>query len=225
MRLALYTTTALAAFAIAAPAMAQEASDETGITDIVVTAQRKEESLQKAAVAIDAVSAASLTNRGITSATDLTKSVPALSIPASGGSIASVFLRGVGNITTSSYNDPAVTPNYDGVVLGRGGGVFGAAFYDLQRVEVLKGPQGILYGRNATGGAINIIPMRPELGKNGVGGSVSYGNFNAWDVNGHANLAVGDTVVLDVIASGCGAGVGTDWRGRGASGPSASAFG
>ncbi len=201
MRFALYTTTALAAFGLVAPAMAQEAGDETGINDIVVTAQRKEETLQKAAVAIDAVSAASLTSRGIASATDLTKSIPALSIPASGGSIASVFLRGVGNITTSSYNDPAVTPNYDGVVLGRGGGVFGAAFYDLQRVEVLKGPQGILYGRNATGGAINIIPMRPELGKNGLGGNFSYGNFNAVDVSGHANLAVGETSALRVAGS------------------------
>ncbi|MFM5954842.1 MAG: TonB-dependent receptor [Novosphingobium sp.] len=203
MRLALYTTTALVSLALAGPALAQDAApaDEGGINEIVVTAQKKEESLQKAGIAIDAVSAANLGNRGISSAGDLTKAVPALSVPAAGGSIASIFLRGVGNITTSSYNDPAVTPNYDGVVLGRGGGVFGAAFYDLQRVEVLKGPQGILYGRNATGGAINIIPARPELGKFGGGFNLGYGNYDAVAVDAHVNVPVGENSALRVAGS------------------------
>ncbi len=196
MRLALMTTSALVSLALASPALAQAAEDESGIGEIVVTAQRKEESLQKAGIAIDAVSADSLDNRGISSASDLTKAVPALSVPAAGGSIASIFLRGVGNITTSSYNDPAVTPNYDGVVLGRGGGVFGAAFYDLQRVEVLKGPQGILYGRNATGGAINIIPARPELGKLGGGFNLGFGNFDAIAVDAHVNVPIGESSAL-----------------------------
>ncbi len=198
MRIILMSSSAFIALALATPVQAQDADsgDSSGVQEIIVTAQKKEESLQKAGIAIDAVSAASLTDRGITSATDLTKSVPAISMPAAGGSIASVFLRGVGNITTSSYNDPAVTPNYDGVVLGRGGGVFGAAFYDLQRVEVLKGPQGILYGRNATGGAVNIIPVKPEIGKTGAGFSGSYGNFNAVSVDGHANIAVGENSAL-----------------------------
>jgi iron complex outermembrane recepter protein len=201
MRLTLLTTTAFVTVALAAPAMAQEAASEGGIDEIVVTAQKKEESLQKAGVAVDAVSAGDLTDRGITSATDITKAVPAISVPAAGGSIASIFLRGVGNITTSSYNDPAVTPNYDGVVLGRGGGVFGAAFYDLQRVEVLKGPQGILYGRNATGGAINIIPARPELGKFGGGFNVGYGNYDAVSADAHVNIPVGESSALRVAGS------------------------
>lgn len=205
MRLALLGSTALIAVAIATPVAAQEAQAEAGandgITEIIVTAQRKEESLQKAAIAIDAVSGADLGSRGITNALDITKAVPALSVPANGGNIASIFIRGVGNITTSSYNDPAVAPNYDGVVLGRGGGVFGAAFYDLSRVEVLKGPQGILYGRNATGGAVNIIPARPEIGRNSAGFNLSYGNFDAVDADAHVNLGVSETSALRLGAA------------------------
>ncbi|MEO0032591.1 MAG: hypothetical protein RIS94_2349 [Pseudomonadota bacterium] len=201
MRNLLLISTAISAFAIATPALAQDqaaagTTADNGIGEIIVTAQRKEESLQKAGIAIDAVKGDDLLQRGISNAADITKAVPALSVPSNGGNIASIFIRGVGNITTSSYNDPAVTPSYDGVVLGRGGGVFGAAFYDLARVEVLKGPQGILYGRNATGGAVNIIPARPELGRNAMGFNLGYGNYNAVDVDAHVNLATSDTTAL-----------------------------
>ncbi|ODU67629.1 MAG: hypothetical protein ABT11_19625 [Novosphingobium sp. SCN 66-18] len=200
MRNAFLCTTTMTALAVATPTFAQEtppaASDNSGITEIIVTAQRKEESLQKAAIAIDAVSGADLVQRGIANALDITKAAPAISFPAPGGNLTSIFVRGVGNITTSSYVDPAVTPSYDGVVLGRGGGVFGAAFYDLARIEVLKGPQGILYGRNATGGAVNIIPARPEIGRNTMGFNLGYGNFNAVDVDAHVNLGVSDHSAL-----------------------------
>ncbi|WP_408590948.1 TonB-dependent receptor [Novosphingobium sp.] len=185
----------------AASAATETPADDSGITDIVVTAQRKVESAQRAAIAIDAVAGDALISRGITNASDITKSVPALSVPASGGGIASIFIRGVGNITTSSYNDPAVTPSYDGVVLGRGGGVFGAAFYDLARVEVLKGPQGILYGRNATGGAVNIIPARPEIGRTSGGFNLSYGNYSAIEGDAHINLATSENTALRIAGA------------------------
>lgn len=200
MRNLFFGTTAMALVAFSVPTFAQEAqsaaADSDGIADIIVTAQRKEESLQKAAIAIDAVSGSDLAQRGIANALDITKAVPAISFPAPGGNISSIFVRGVGNITTSSYVDPAVTPSYDGVVLGRGGGVFGAAFYDLERVEVLKGPQGILYGRNATGGAVNVIPVRPKIDKNGMGFNLGYGNFDAVDVDAHVNLGVSGNSAL-----------------------------
>ncbi|OYW88496.1 MAG: TonB-dependent receptor, partial [Sphingobium sp. 32-64-5] len=97
--------------------------------------------------------------------------------------------------------DPAITPSYDGVVLGRSAGAFGSAFYDLARVEVLKGPQGILYGRNATGGAINIIPARPELGENGGGFNLSYGNYDAVSIDGYVNLAISDNSALRIAGT------------------------
>ena len=209
MRTLLIVTTAASAVALASPATAQDQSpaakpaapSDAGIGEIIVTAQRRQESLQKAALAIDVVKGGDLVERGISSAADMTKAVPALSVPANGGNVASIFIRGVGNITTSSYNDPAVTPSYDGVVLGRGGGVFGAAFYDLTRVEVLKGPQGILYGRNATGGAVNIIPARPEIGRNSMGFDLGYGNYNAVDVDAHLNLATSANSALRIAGA------------------------
>lgn len=204
MRKALLITTAMSTLWLATPAWAEEqaaAVDEataagTGIAEIIVTAQRRAESLQKAAIAIDAVTGEDLLARGVGTALDITKAVPAISFPSPGGNITSIFIRGVGNIATASWIDPAVTPSYDGVVLGRAGGVFGSAFYDLARVEVLKGPQGILYGRNATGGAVNIIPARPEIGKTSAGINLGYGNYNAVDVDAHVNLAVSENSAL-----------------------------
>ncbi|MFV0644360.1 MAG: TonB-dependent receptor [Sphingomonadaceae bacterium] len=171
-----------------------------GITTIVVTARRQEESMQKAAIAIDAVSGDALASGGVIDSQGLGKSVPSLSVTNGGGSNTSIIIRGVGNIVSSSYIDAAVTPSYDGVVMGRGAGAFGAAFYDLERVEVLKGPQGILYGRNATGGAVNIIPKRPELGHTGFGFNASLGNYDAVNVDGYVNVSLGDTSALRVSA-------------------------
>ena len=205
MKSALRISVALCALAGAVPVSAQTAQtgaeSDSGIGDIIVTAQRREETAQKAAIAIDAVSGASLIEAGILKAEDITKSVPAITITNGGGSNTSIFVRGVGNITNSSYNDPAVTPSYDGVVLGRAAGAFSAAFYDLARVEVLKGPQGILYGRNATGGAINVLPARPQLGRTGGGFNLSYGNFNALSADGFVNLATGESTALRLAAT------------------------
>ncbi len=203
MRSFLMTTSALVAFVITVPAYAQDALEEdgSGIKEIVVTAQKKEESLQDAAVAIDAVSGADLLAQGVTNARDITKLVPSLTIGNGGGQNSSLFLRGVGNRTNNSYNDPAIAISYDGVYVGRPAALTGAAFYDLERVEVLKGPQGILYGRNATGGAINILPAKPRLGETGGGFSASYGSYNALNASGYINLAVGENSALRLAAT------------------------
>lgn len=192
------------AIAVSTPVFAQDAKadgDDQGIGEIIVTAQRKAETLQDAAVAIDAVSGDSLVDAGITNARDITKLVPSLTIGNGGGVNASLFLRGVGNRTNSSYNDPAIAISYDGVYVARPAGVTGAAFYDLERVEVLKGPQGILYGRNATGGAINIIPAKPKLGDRAAGFSVTAGNYDTVNAEGYVNLPLGDTIAARFAAT------------------------
>ena len=201
MRKILFASTALCAALAAVAAQAQEAqADRTGagIGEIVVTAQRKEQNLQDVGVAIDAVGADSLAARGVVNVTDLTRAVPAIAINNAGGQVTSIFLRGVGNITNNAYFDAAISPNYDGVVLGRPSGAFATAFYDLARVEVLKGPQGILYGRNATGGAVNIIPNHPAIGDRSAGFSLSYGNYDAISAEGYLNLPVSETSALRV---------------------------
>lgn len=214
MRKGLLESVCLSAIVLATPAMAQDGTqapqtssdaadvpDNGGIGDIIVTAQRRSESAQRAGIAIDAVGSDRLIQQGVTQADALNKVVPALTVTNGGGSNTSIFLRGVGNVTNSSYNDPAVTPSYDGVVLGRAAGAFGAAFYDLARVEVLKGPQGILYGRNATGGAVNIIPNRPVLGQNKGGFTLSVGNYDAVNVEGFGNIAIGQNAALRVAGT------------------------
>lgn len=186
---------AMTGIGFSAAAAAQDAGND-GISEIIVTAQRKEQTLQDAGIAIDAVGGSDLIARGVGQADQLNKAVPALTITNGGGSNTSIFVRGVGNITNSSYNDPAVTASYDGVVLGRAAGAFGAAFYDLARVEVLKGPQGILYGRNATGGAVNIIPNKPVIGVSEGGFTLSVGNYHAVSAEAFVNVATSDNSAL-----------------------------
>ena len=174
-----------------APAQASaDPSVSQGLSDIIVTAQRRAESSQRAAVAIDVVSGADLIAAGVTQADRLGEQVPALTIqPTSTGNL--VFIRGVGNFTLTPNSDPATAFNYDGVYIGRPTGTSGV-FFDLERVEVLKGPQGTLYGRNATGGAINILPVQPKLGAFAGYASASYGIYDALTVEGAINVPMGE---------------------------------
>lgn len=158
--------------------------------DIIVTAQRREESSQRAAVAIDVVSGADLVSSGTTNAALLTRIAPSLVVEqTSNGNV--IFLRGVGNFSVVPTSDPAVAFNIDNVYIGRPTSTTGS-FYDLARIEVLKGPQGTLYGRNATGGAVNIIPEHPHPGENSGYATASYGNYNAFTGEGAINLALGE---------------------------------
>jgi iron complex outermembrane receptor protein len=183
-------------------AFAQEtpAENETkGLQDIVVTAQRRAESLQKAAVAVSVVSGDELRNSGISRPTELTALVPALQVATSAGPYNLFYLRGVGNFNGNALSDAAVAFNYNGVYVGRPSSTTGF-FYDVERLEVLKGPQGTLYGRNATGGAINVITNAPKIGE--LSGEVvgEYGNYNAYRVDGALNVPLGDKAALRAAA-------------------------
>ena len=176
-------------------AYAQEAAPAefgaSGIQEIIVTAQRKQESSQKAGIPIDVIGADALLSKGVSTAAGLNTLVPSLSVQSGGGANTTFFVRGVGNFTVNGYSDPAVAFNYDGVYLGRPTSTSGM-FYDLERVEVLKGPQGTLYGRNATAGAINVLPAKPKIGEWSGKLIGSYGNFNAVSVQGAINAPLGD---------------------------------
>ncbi len=187
-----------------APAMAQTAAsepsaetDNAGISDIIVTAQRREENLQKAAIAVSAVSPDQLVRGGVTDPTQLTNLVPSLQIAKAAGPYALFYLRGVGNFNANALSDSAIAFNLDGVFVARPSST-GGVLYDIDRIEVLKGPQGTLYGRNATGGAINIITRKPELGKLGGDVSVSYGNHDAIQFNGALNAPLGARAAVRV---------------------------
>ena len=170
-----------------------------GLEEIVVTAQRTEQSSQRAAVAIDVVSAKELVAAGVTQVARLNDLAPALTVqPTSTGNL--IFIRGVGNFTLTPNSDPATAFNYDEVYVGRATATSGM-FFDLERVEVLKGPQGTLYGRNATGGAINVIPVHPHLGERSGYATVTYGRFDTLTAEGAINIPIGDKVAARISAS------------------------
>ncbi|WCT79224.1 TonB-dependent receptor [Novosphingobium humi] len=183
----------------AAPQSNSADATQTGLADIVVTAQRRSENLQKVAVAVSVVSADALTRNNVTQSAQLTTLVPALQV-ANSGTTNVFYLRGVGTFAVNAFSDPAIAFNYDGVYISRPSAATGV-FYDLERVEVLKGPQGTLYGRNATGGAINVLPAKPVIGENFGQFSAVLGNYNAATLQGGANLSLGETAALRVAGT------------------------
>lgn len=190
-----YLVSALA-FTQAAYAQDAQSDDQTaGIQDIVVTAQRREESLQKAAVAVSVVGGDALRDAGVSRPTELTAVIPSLQVATSAGPYNLFYLRGVGNFNGNALADAAVAFNFNGVYVGRPSSTTGF-FYDVDRLEVLKGPQGTLYGRNATGGAINVLPTAPKLGE--LSGNVvgEYGNYDSVRVDGAINIPIGENAAL-----------------------------
>lgn len=183
----------------AAPATGQDVS-ATVLEDIIVTAQFRSENLQKAAIPVDVVTGGSLANAGVITPSQLTAIVPALQISQSNGGSPSLYIRGVGTLTQNSYTDPGVAFNIDGIYIGRPTSIANS-FFDLERVEILKGPQGTLYGRNATGGAINVLPNKPRLGEfsGSVGGS--YGNYNDARIDAAVNIPLGADVAARIAGT------------------------
>jgi len=171
-------------------------SELAGIETIMVTAQRKSESLQDAAVPMLAVDQKSLTRQGLESGQDIGRLSPSIGISGGGGPLTSIFVRGVGALTVNPLTDAAVAQNVDGVYLGRSSGASGQALFDLERVEVLKGPQGTLYGRNATGGVINYVPVKPQLSEHSGYAQVEVGNYGKTGLQGAYNAPIGDSSAL-----------------------------
>jgi iron complex outermembrane recepter protein len=184
----------------AVPADQREDEAGGGLNVITVTAQRREETLQDVAIAINAATGAELIQSGVVDASQLNKVAPALYVTTGGGPGVGYFVRGVGNYVNNGFTNPAVAFNIDGVYMGRSSSTV-ASFLDLSRVEVLKGPQGTLYGRNATGGAINVIPNVPRFGR--LEGSVTgqYGNYDAYQLTGVVNVPLGDDVAVRLAAT------------------------
>ncbi|WP_165191461.1 TonB-dependent receptor [Caulobacter soli] len=146
-------------------AQAVTPSDTGQIEEIVVTARKREENLQDTPIAITAVSAAAIKAKGITNITEIASSTPSLTLqgsaPLSGNpSAAVVFVRGIGQIDFTINTDPGVGIYLDGVYVARSAGAV-LDLVDVERVEVLRGPQGTLFGRNTIGGALSIVSKAP----------------------------------------------------------------
>jgi iron complex outermembrane recepter protein len=168
-----FTTFLALATALVSPAYAQEApaEEEGGIRDIIVTAQRRSESIQSVPVAVTALDAKALSQSSIDDIRDIAGRVPSLVIDSvnAGPSAAAISIRGISFEDIEKSFDPAVGVAVDGVFIGTNTGQLLDAF-DLESIEVLRGPQGTLFGRNTIGGVINVRRSKPT-GELGVKGS------------------------------------------------------
>ncbi|MDR7155710.1 iron complex outermembrane receptor protein [Sphingobium xenophagum] len=173
---------------------AQAASEAAGINDIVVTAQRRAENLQKSSLSISVLTAEQIGRQGVSRTEDIARIAPGVQIGTS-GAIPQIYVRGVGDPSQTALSNPAIALNIGGVNYARPQAA-GTAFYDLERIEVLKGPQGTLYGRNSSGGAVNVLPTRPKLGTLEGLVNIEAGNYQAISSDGAINLPLGDTVAL-----------------------------
>ena len=197
---------ASSAWAADAADAAAEADASTGLAEVVVTAQKRETNLQKTPIAITVNTGEDLENRRVKSLADLGDgSIPSLRIAPffSRNSAFTIGIRGI--FPSSDANQPArdsATGVYvDGVYLGRPQGL-GAALFDIERIEVLKGPQGTLFGRNSTGGALNIVTRKPS-GEFKLRQTVGVRNFEGYSTETHLDLPEVANVSLkfDVLAT------------------------
>ena len=186
---------ALAAPAVAqAPAMAQAPHDTatSALPDIIVTAQKRAQSISDVGMSINVQTGEQLTQLGITDTASLAKVTPGLNFNPSTYGTPIYTIRGVGFQDTSSAASPTVSVYTDEVPLPFSIMTIGASL-DVQRVEVLKGPQGILFGQNATGGAINYIANKPTDDFQ-IGFDASYGRFDQFDFQGYVSGPLTETL-------------------------------
>lgn len=174
-------------------ASAAHAQSNMEIEEVVVTAERREETAQRTPLAITALSADQLEKQGVRTVTDLTTVVPGVQIGSVGGSV-EIAVRGIGSTNNTEVGDPAVAFNVDGVYMARPRSAAGL-FFDLDRTEVLRGPQGTLYGRNATAGSLNVITKKPTS-EYEANAQLELGNYSLIRASGAVNLPVSDKVAV-----------------------------
>ncbi|WP_219893011.1 TonB-dependent receptor [Aquisediminimonas profunda] len=187
IRRALMTGACSIAFAM--PAQAQTAEETSEGDVIVVTAQNRTENIQDVPIAINVISGQALKEAGVTDFKDIGKLAPSVQIT-DDNSVIHVTVRGIGTYSNDESQDSSIVVNVDGEYLNRGE-VMNLALFDLDRVEVLRGPQGTLYGRNSTGGAVNFITRKPG-NRFAVNADASYGNFNTIKANAGIDIPFGD---------------------------------
>lgn len=182
--------TALALASTVVPASAQEGND--GLEEIVVTATKFSTNLMDTPIAVSAFSEEELDRLNISNVKDLNNLVPNMSIMVDVESNAPIItLRGVRSTNTTEWGDPAVGVHYDGIYSPRPQGAL-ALMFDIERVEVLRGPQGTLFGRNSTVGTANIISKKPQFDAFAGRVTAEVGRFNQQSIKGVLNIPLSD---------------------------------
>ena len=182
------------ASAIAFPAFAQSA-DDTSSTEIIVTAQRSNQRLQDVPIAVSAFNTEALEKQQIKNTSDLQLSLPNVTFTKTNFTSASFTIRGIGDLCVGITCDQATAIHMNDAPLF-GTRLFEGEFYDLAQIEVLRGPQGTLFGRNATSGVVNFRTARPDLTGMAANVEAEYGNYNSVKAKGMFNVPLGEVAAV-----------------------------
>jgi iron complex outermembrane receptor protein len=177
-----------------------QSADQTSamLGEVVVTAQKRSEPIQRVPISIVAVTGEQMTQAGVSTLDELAGRIPAVQVQNTNNG-ATFFIRGIGDPGKSNGSSP-VAVNLDGIYQSQQE-VTGAALADLSRIEVLRGPQGTLYGRNATGGTVNIITNDPLLGEWSGEMQAGLGNYESRQLEGVINAPIGSTLAVRLVGS------------------------
>lgn len=169
----------------------------TAIEEVVVTAQRVEQNLQDVPIAVTAFGEETLRVNRMTSMVDIAQRTPSFTATEVNPGEPNLAIRGIGTegINSNAGGDPSVALFLDGVYIGRGGAA-PIELYDLERVEVLRGPQGTLFGKNVVGGAVVMTSRRPSLDESYIGVDGTFGNYDRVELLGRFNVALSDSVAI-----------------------------
>jgi len=172
-----------------------DSARRAGVEEIIVTGQKKAERLQDVPIAISAFSMEDLDAQKIEGGFDLLKAIPNVTFSKTNFSGYNFQIRGIGTQAVSATTDPAVAVSFNNtaLIVNR---LFEQEYLDVERVEVLRGPQGTLYGRNATAGVINVITNKAVLGDFGGDIKLETGNYQAQRLRGHVNVPLGDSLAV-----------------------------
>lgn len=194
---------ALGAFghASAQTATAAAAEAPATVTDVIVTAERRSTTLQKTPVAVSAISSSSLDKSFVNEISSLNAVVPGLEITKTAGSENLVTIRGVGSETPENTltTSPGVSQFIDGVYIANSISL-DQSLFDLDHVEVLRGPQGDLYGQSSIGGSINLVTKQPQLHTFSGFGDASFGDYDLSRFRLGVNIPIGDTLAIRISA-------------------------
>lgn len=183
----------------AAPAMAQSTHEAPVIEEVIVTAQKRSENVQKVPIAISVVSGEAMERANINSAEQLIQAAPSLTFrKGNTNKDSALTVRGVGTISFASGVEPSVSTVVDGVVYARSGQAT-ADFLDLERIEILRGPQGTLFGKNASAGVISMITRAPGQDKTGYV-DASYYEGNEYRIRGAVSGPLSETLAGSLAA-------------------------
>jgi len=196
----LIATGALPAIASAAPDAAPTDQSAPVLGEVIVTAQHIHSTESRTPIAMDVISGEALTRQGLVTVADLNGYAQNLNVQENFNGI-QLTIRGVTNSNGSTLDDPAISFMLDGIYIPRQTTPMYLGFYDINRIEVLRGPQGTLWGRNTTGGVVNVITNSPDLTGVHYSGSVSAGNYGATNEQFMLNVPVTDNFALRAAVS------------------------